>query len=273
MNRSCSTTVLVGAITLAGLGSPLAAQGRTAPPRSLQAQVDELRRGQEQIQKDLAELKALLQERAAKAETPTARMPPPTVSLNVYGEPFKGSPLARVAILEYSDFDCTYCATYAKEIYPLIDHAYIQAGSVKYFFRDLPGTEHPNALFKARMARCAGDQNRFWEAHDRLFKDQKPFDGPGLTQFTKDLGLDESAFKACISSDSYIEAIQRSARLANNMRINGTPAFLIGTLSEDGSVLRAAKVFLGAESFDAFRKVLDELLKPAEKAAAASPKG
>ena len=272
MNRYRSTSLLVGAITLTSLGSPLTAQGRAASSRSLQAQIDELRQGQAQIQKDMAELKALVQERATKPETPAARIPPPTVSLNVYGEPFKGSPLARVAILEYSDFDCTYCATYAKEIYPLIDHAYIQAGTVKYFFRDLPGDEHPNALFKARMARCAGDQNRFWEAHDRLFRDQKPFDGPGLTQFIKDLGLDESTFKACISSDSYIEAIQRSARLANNMRINGTPAFLIGTLSEDGSVLRAAKVFLGAESFDAFRKLLDELLKPVEKATAASPR-
>ncbi len=50
------------------------------------------------------------------------------------------------------------------------------------------------------------------------------------------------------------------------MGIHGTPAFLIGTLSEDGTVLRASNVFLGAESFQAFRSVLDELLKPAEPA-------
>jgi protein-disulfide isomerase len=192
-------------------------------------------------------------------------MPPPTVTLNVGGEPFKGSASARVAILEYSDFDCSYCATYAREIYPLIDHTYIQAGTVKYFFRDLPGPEHPNAPFKARLARCAGDQGRFWEAHDRLFRDQKPIDGAGLTQFTRDLGLDEAALRSCISSDSYLDAIQRSTRLAQGMRINGTPAFLIGTMSDDGTVMRAAKVFLGAESFQAFRTVLDDLLKPAKK--------
>jgi protein-disulfide isomerase len=241
--------------------------GAQAPATDLQAQIDELRQGQQRIEKDLAEIKALLRERPARAEAPAARMPPPTVSLNVHGEPFRGSAAARVAILEYSDFDCTYCAKYAREIYPLIDHAYIQAGKVKYFFRDLPGPEHPNALFKARVARCAGDQDRFWEAHDRLFGDQRPFDGPGLSRFAKDLGLDEGAFQACISSDRYIDAIQRSAGLAASMRINGTPAFLIGVLSDDGTVIRASKIFLGAESFEAFRKVLDELLAPPGKEA------
>jgi len=171
-----------------------------------------------------------------------------------------------VAILEFSDFDCSYCAKYATEIYPLLDHAYIQAGKVKYFFRDLPGPEHPNALFKARVARCAGDQDKFWEAHDRLFKDQSPFDGPGLVSFGEALGLDRVAFNGCITSDRHLEAIGRSALGATRMRINGTPAFLIGPLSEDGSVLRATKVFLGAESFQAFRTVLDDLLKPAEPA-------
>lgn len=130
--------------------------------------------------------------------------------------------------------------------------------------------EHPSALFKARLARCAGDQERFWEAHDRLFKDQKPFDAAIVAQFIQELKLDEGSFKACISSDRYIEVIQRSASGAARMRINGTPAFLIGTLSKDGSVLQATKVFLGAESFEALRNALDGLLKPAEPLAKAA---
>jgi len=252
-------------LALTFLCSPMAAQKPSGAPRSLQAQVDELRRGQEKIQKDLTEIKALLQEQSARAETPAAPMPPPSVSLNVHGEPFRGSAAARVAILEYSDFDCTYCAKYAAEIYPLLDHAYIQAGKVKYFFRDLPGPEHPNALFKARVARCAGDQGKFWEAHDRLFKDQRPFDGPGLVSFGEALGLERGPFNDCVTSDKYLEAIRRSSESAARIQIKGTPAFLIGTLSEDGSVLRATKVFLGAESFQAFRAVLDDLLNPAKK--------
>ncbi len=96
-----------------------------------------------------------------------------------------------MAILEYSDFDCSFCAKYATEIFPLIDQAYLQSGQVNYYFRDLPGPAHLNALSKARVARCAGEQDQFWGgAHDRLFRDQSPFDGPGMTAFAKALGLD-----------------------------------------------------------------------------------
>ena len=157
--------------------------------------------------------------------------------------------------------DCSYCAQYATTIYPLIDHAYVQAGKVKYFFRDLPGPEHPGATFKARLARCAGEQEKFWEGHDHLFRHQTPFDAPAMGQFLREVGLEENAFKACIQSDRYIEILQRSAQGARRMGLNGTPAFLIGTLSEDGRLLTATKIFLGAESYEAFRTVLDELLK------------
>lgn len=236
------------------------APGTERPP--LQVQIDQLREGQDQLLQELKALKALVQERSARVEAPAAKRPAELLSVNVFGEPFKGSPMARVAILEYSDFDCSYCAKYATEIYPLIDHAYLQAGTVKYFYRDYPGPEHPGAPFKAKVARCAGDQDRFWEAHDRLFRNQKPFDAPGMALFTQELGLDATRFQACLTSNRYVEAIQRSADGAARMRLNGTPAFLIGTLSEDGSLLQATKVFLGAESFQAFRDALDGLLKP-----------
>jgi protein-disulfide isomerase len=252
---------------LAFAPSGLGAQPHSDPQKkraetSLQAQIDSLREGQEKLQRELEGLRALLQERAGRMDAPVAARTQEPITLNVFGEPFKGSAAARVAILEFSDFDCSFCAQYATEIFPLIDHAYIQAGQVKYFFRDLPGPEHLNALFKARVARCAGEQDQFWAAHDRLFRDQRPFDGPGLTAFSEALGLDRERFNACITSDRYLEAIQRSAMGASRMRINGTPAFLIGTLSEDGTVLKTVKVFLGAESFQAFRTVLDDLLKP-----------
>jgi protein-disulfide isomerase len=232
------------------------------PP--LQTQIDELRAGQNRLLAELQEIRVLLQEGNSRQEAPVARRAPELLTVSVFGEPFKGSPAARVAILEYSDFDCSYCAKYATEIYPLIDHAYIKAGQVKYFFRDLPGPEHPGARFKAKVARCAGDQDRFWEAHDHLFREQRPFDGPGMARFTQDLGLDEVRFQACLTSNRYIEAIQRSADTARRMQLNGTPAFLIGRLSEDGSLLQATKVFLGAESYQAFREVLDLLLHPVQ---------
>jgi protein-disulfide isomerase len=256
----CAVLTVLALRPLAAQPAPVTPPVERRPP--LQEQIDQLREGQDRLLVELREIKTLLQERTARLETPMASRAPDLLTINVFGEPFKGSPAARVAILEYSDFDCSYCAKYATEIYPLIDHAYLKAGTVKYFFRDLPGPEHPGAPFKAKVARCAGDQNRFWEAHDNLFRNQKPFDGPGMAQFTQELGLDGARFQACLTSNRYVEAIQRSADGAQRMRLNGTPAFLIGTLSEDGSLLQATKVFLGAESFQAFRDALDGLLKP-----------
>jgi len=236
--------------------------GRKAPAApSVQSQLDALKEGQERLQKALDELREMLKAQSGRIETPSIPKPQDLITLNVGGEPFRGSALARVAILEYSDFDCSYCAKYATEVYPLLDHLYVQGGQVKYFFRDMPGQDHLNALFKARVARCAGDQDKFWEAHDLLFKDQRPFDAPGLARFAESLKLDGTQFNACITSDRHLDAINRSAMSAARIRLRGTPAFLLGTLSEDGTILRATKVIMGGDSLETFRGVLEDLLK------------
>ncbi len=242
------------------VAAPLGAQQQPAP--TAQQQIDELKAAQQRMQKDLDEIKALLKEGPGRVESPR-RQPPTEITMNVYGEPFRGQAGARVAILEYSDFDCSYCARYATQIYPQIEAAYIKTGKLKYFFHDLPMVkEHANALFKARIARCAGEQDRFWEMHDKLFAEQKPLDEMDLPKLMKSVGLDTEKMGVCLATDRYADIIMRSATLAERSGVTGTPAFLIGTLSEDGRLLRATKVFFGADSFDVFKKVLDELLAP-----------
>jgi protein-disulfide isomerase len=239
-----------------------AQQPKTAT-RPLQEQINQLQRNQEQMQKDLDEIKALLKAENARVDTPAARQPPSHILENVYGEPFRGSDKARVAIMEFSDFSCSFCARYATQIFPKLDEAYVRTGKVKYFFRDLPmEKEHQDAIFKARLARCAGEQGKFWEMHDRLFAEQKPASDMDLSAVVHSLGLDGSKYAVCMNGDRYTDIIHRSADLAQRKGITGTPAFLIGTLSEDGRLLTADHVFFGAESFEAFKKILDPLLAP-----------
>ena len=249
---------------------PLAAQQPSAPkPVPLEEQIEALRQGQAQMMRELQEIKALLKSGAngpALKAQPTAH-----VVANVFGEPFRGSDKARVAIMEYSDFDCPYCGRYARELYPKLDEAYVKTGKVKYFFRDLPLEEHPQAGFKANLARIAGEQGKFWEAHDWLFAHQTPMDAKGEDLFAKELGLDRAKIGTGAEDGKYNPAIQASMNSARHYQISGTPAFLIGTLSEDGRVFTADKVFMGAQTFEGFKEILDGLLDPKAAPKPASP--
>src|SRR5262249_48509526 len=153
--------------------------------------------------KELAELRKLLQDKAGQAQK--------LFTINVQGEPFRGDPAAGVGIMEFSDFECPYCGTYAREIYPKIEQEYVKPGKAKYFFRDLPAPEHLNALAAARAARCAGEQDRFWEMHDLLFKAQLGLAETNLVSYAQSLGLDAEKFNECLSSGRYTENIQLSA--------------------------------------------------------------
>jgi protein-disulfide isomerase len=182
------------------------------------------------------------------------------ISVNVHGEPFRGDRTARVAIMEYSDFECSYCAKFVHEVYPTIEKDYIKAGKVKYFFRDLPAPEHPNALGAAEAARCAGDQGKFWEMHDLLFASQGALAQSNLLTHAQELRLDIKKFNECLTNRLYSGSIRLSVAGAKALGVYGTPAFVLGTLSEDGDVLRVSKVLVGGESDAALRPALDELL-------------
>ncbi|HXC16661.1 MAG TPA: thioredoxin domain-containing protein [Holophagaceae bacterium] len=253
-------------LSLALLG-PVAAQ-TPSKPASMEEQIEALKQGQAQMMRELQEIKAMLKNGAG----PSLKVQPQAhVVANVSGEPFRGDGKARVAIMEYSDFDCPYCGRYARDLYPKLDAAYVKTAKIKYFFRDLPLEEHPQAGFKANLARMAGEQGKFWEAHDWLFAHQTPMDAKGEDAFAKELGLDRAKLGTGAEDGKYNPLIQASMNSARHMQITGTPAFLIGTLSPDGQVFTADKVFLGAQSFEAFQEVLDGLLAPTPKAIPAKP--
>lgn len=229
--------------------------------KSVQAQLDELRAGQERILRELEEVKALLRAKAGGGELPSRPADPPMpVSVNVHGEPFKGDARATVAILEYSDFDCDFCGRWATTVYPKLREAYVETGKVKFFFRDLPEPAHAEALLKARLARCAGLQGRFWEMHDLLFAERRSLAASDFTAEARAVGIDHEPLAACLRDARMTQVIQRSAAGAARMGIRGTPTFLVGVLTDNGDVLRVKKMLLGAEEMETFQPLLDGLL-------------
>jgi protein-disulfide isomerase len=228
---------------------------------SIQQQLEELREGQRQLRNELEDIKKLLPTRPALTNDETKPLTPKISSVDVYGEPFDGTNVARIAIIEYSDFDCSFCAKYARTVFPRINQEYVKTGKIRYFFRDLPERDETNSWLKARAARCAGDQGKFWEMHDLLFAQQEnPIQDP--TPLAQTIGLDVEQFGKCFSTWKYVENIQRSAEGAKRMGIFGTPAFLIGPVTKDGDFVWVKKVLVGAQTYDTFKAVLDELLAP-----------
>jgi protein-disulfide isomerase len=263
-------------LLLAGIPAPAQDHPPAAPATSspsVEERLDQVEHSQQQLLKEVAELREALEEKGEFAARRSAVARPRVFPLDVRGEPFRGHRDAKVAIVEYSDFACPYCAQYVREVYPQIETNYVQSGKVKYFFRDLPEHGHTNALVAAQAARCAGDQGRFWEMHDILFAAQPALGRTELETYAQGLGLDPEKFNACLDNQRWAEAIRRSEVGARRMEIYGTPAFLIGTISEDGNVVQATRTVIGG-SLDTLKSALDELLSgPAKSLAAQASRG
>jgi protein-disulfide isomerase len=218
---------------------------------ALRKDIKSLQAEQQQILSRLDELRQILQSNS-----------PPVTSVSVHDAIFRGDSTARVAIIEYADFECPYCGQYERSTFPQILSDYIATGKVKYFYRDLPLPEHARAMPAARAARCAGEQGKYWEMHDSLFAKQTALSAPALLDRAKTLGLDTTKFTDCQSSDKYETDIQKNIAEAQQMRIDGTPTFVLGIVGPNGDV-KISKKFAGTAPYDVFKGVLDELLAEA----------
>lgn len=236
----------------------------TPSPAALQAQIDELREGQARLLQELRELRATLSGGAAPAprsDVPSRPPPASEIRLNLHGESFRGSGKARVAIVAYSDFACSHCARFATDVFPQLDRDYLRTGRVRYYFHDLPDLRDAESVAKARTARCAGELGKFWEMHDLLFAVQsRPPAEQEPAVLAKTLGLDPVRLEACLAGDRHREVLERVSAGAVRLGLLGTPAFLVGTVSEDGNFFQARHLRMGAEKASDLSSLLDEVL-------------
>jgi protein-disulfide isomerase len=119
---------------------------------------------------------------------------------------------------------------------------------------------HTHAFKAAEAAHCAGEQGKFWEMHARLFSNQNALAAGGLSQQAQALSLDAGKFNECLSSSKYAELIRNSVATAEKIKIDGTPAFLVGMTDEAGEKIKIVRMLLGAQSYEDMKIVLDELL-------------
>lgn len=178
----------------------------------------------------------------------------------------RGNEEATVALIEFSDYECPFCIRNSRETMPLIEKNYIATGKVLYGFRDFPIDQlHPQAIRGHEAARCAGDQQKFWEMHSLMFGPPGQHTPERLDAAATQAGLDLAAFRTCVSSGVHTAAIRDSVSLAESFGANGTPAFFIGLVDRTTNTVRITRAISGAVPFAQFAQALEGALAQARK--------
>jgi protein-disulfide isomerase len=149
---------------------------------------------------------------------------PPRESITI--EP--GDPASRaqapIEIVEYSDFQCPYC----RELAPTLSKILEKYGSrVRLVWKDYPLSIHSFAREAAEAARCAADQDRFWQYHDILFQRQAEFAHAAFLEFARHLNLEMTAFESCLRSGKYSLDLAAAAEEAQQLDITSTPTVFV----------------------------------------------
>lgn len=188
----------------------------------------------------------------ATPEPPTIAPTPTWPSQTSEGDPVKGSPDALVTIIEYSEFQCPFCARFVQETLPLIEENYIATGKVRLIFRNFP--VHEQAVIAAGAAVCAQEQDKFWQMHDTLFAQQEEWSGNPdflalLEGYAKDMGLDTDQFSSCLNAQEWLAKLEKDFEAGREAGVEGTPSFFIND-----------QAIVGAQPFETFQEVIEQEL-------------
>lgn len=162
--------------------------------------------------------------------TPAPAARPPLLAapeVDIAGEPALGREDAPVTVVEFMDFECSYCQAFSKDVFPKLRAAYVDTGKVRWVARDFPLARHPRARPAAVAAACAGEQGRFWEMHDGLLGDGLLREQDFARRATA-LGLDIAAFDACRARPDHAARLDADVAVGRDVGVAGTPTFLVG---------------------------------------------
>jgi protein-disulfide isomerase len=197
--------------------------------------------------------------RAMAPQPAIAPAPPEKVQMSVgSGWHSIGSAEAPVTLVEFADYQCPFCKKFHTDAYAELKKNYIDTGKVLFVSRDLPLEFHPFAMKAAEAARCAGDQNKYWELRDALYSNAAPPSEDVIKKSVDSLALDAKGFQACLDSEKYKVDVQKDASEAAKLQISGTPTFVLAKSAKDK--LDGVRL-VGAQPFATFQSAIDGLLK------------
>lgn len=172
------------------------------------------------------------------------------------GSPEIGDLSARITIVEFGDYQCTFCHKFHQQTFGEIKKSYIDTGKVNFTYKDLPVNGMASVL-AAEASFCAEDQNKYWEYHNMLF-DNWAGERTGwvtensLLNFAKEANLNIEEFAECIQSHKYNHKVIENEKFAKSVGINATPSFLIFS---DEKLVR----IIGAQQFEKFEDAINQI--------------
>ena len=182
-------------------------------------------------------------------------------SLSVFTDnasPILGNPNAPITMVEFGDYQCTFCSKFFHETENSIITNYIKTGKVKILFKDfiILGQDSINA---ANAAHCANDQKLFWEYHSMLYNNWAGentgwADLAHLHEFANTLGLDMDVFSTCMSDLKWNELVNLSSKDGQKLGVSGTPTFFV--IDQNNDVIK----IVGAQHYDVFKQIFDSVL-------------
>lgn len=244
--------IFLALLGLAGLACSAAAQAQ-APAAASKPRVQQ---HNEQILNELKQIRQLLEKMAAQPTPMRAAPDAPEADVNVVlkaelTDYVIGNAAAPLTLVEYTDLECPFCRSFYVETFERIKREYIDTGMLRYVSRDFPLVQiHPQAQAAAKAARCAGEQQKFWEMRHVILVNNEKLAADSFLTFAQDLRLNSSTFAACLADPvRHASALKADRESGSAAGVNGTPSFVLGRTSAGG--VDGMRI-VGAQPFDVF---------------------
>jgi protein-disulfide isomerase len=161
-------------------------------------------------------------------------------------DPSWGPADARVTMVEFGDFQCSYCQQWYKDVYGKIQANY--GNTIRFVFRDFPLPMHPDAQPAAVAANCAGEQGRYWDYFRLLYGGSNL--GKAIYQtYAQEVGINLSKFNSCLKSGRFTKEITLDMQDGQRIGVSGVPAFFIN-----------GRLISGLQPYEVFQQAIEEEL-------------
>lgn len=199
----------------------------------------------------------------AAQQQPAPTPPPSNAQPATAGDgPVLGKASAPITLIEFTDFQCPFCARHTSQTFDQIKKDYVDTGKVKYVVRHFPLGFHPNAVKASEAAACADDQGKFWDMHAALFKNQDTWSplpaaaaAAAFKKYAADSGMNTEKFNTCFDSGSKAALIAKDTADGSASGIDGTPGFWILGPNDQRQQVK------GAFPYATFQTAFDSMLK------------